>query len=190
MLIPKPHLDGIRDGTVDLAFRRWTRPSVKANGTLLTRIGRLRLGAVATVTLRAITEADARRAGYESRAALAARMKDGDGDIYRIEITGVEQDPRVALRAAKPSKAELTDIMAKLDRLDRAASHGAWTAQTLAVIDAHPGVRALELATSVGREKLPFKLDVRKLKALGLTESLESGYRLSPRGKAVLAARA
>jgi hypothetical protein len=31
-------------------------------------------------------------------------------------------------------------------------------------------------------DKLPFKLNVRKLKALGLTESLEIGYRLSPRG--------
>jgi hypothetical protein len=38
----------------------------------------------------------------------------------------------------------------------------------------------------VGREKHPFKLDVRKLKELGLTESLEVGYRLSPRGRAVM----
>ena len=33
-----------------------------------------------------------------------------------------------------------------------------------------------------------FKTDVRKLKELGLTESLEVGYRLSPRGEAVLRA--
>src|SRR5688572_17235512 len=33
-----------------------------------------------------------------------------------------------------------------------------------------------------------FKLDVRKLKALGLTEGLEVGYQLSPRGVALLAA--
>lgn len=189
MLIPKPHLDGIRDGTVDLAFRRWTRPSVKANGTLLTRIGRLRLGAVATVTLRTITEADARRAGYGSRAELVAWMKDGEGDVYRIEITGVEADPRVALRAARPTTAELAEIVAKLDRLDRASSHGAWTTETLALIAANPAVRAIDLAAKVGREKPPFKLDVRKLKALGLTESLEKGYRISPRGEAVLEAR-
>jgi hypothetical protein len=35
-------------------------------------------------------------------------------------------------------------------------------------------------------EKAPFKANVRKLKGLGLTESLEIGYRLSPRGRAVL----
>jgi hypothetical protein len=34
----------------------------------------------------------------------------------------------------------------------------------------------------------PFKIDVRKLKNLGLTESLDIGYRLSPRGRAYLAA--
>jgi predicted transcriptional regulator len=35
-------------------------------------------------------------------------------------------------------------------------------------------------------DKVRFKANVRKLKALGLTESLEVGYRLSPRGEAVL----
>jgi hypothetical protein len=38
----------------------------------------------------------------------------------------------------------------------------------------------------VGQEKMVFKLNVRKLKALGLTESLEIGYRLSPRGQILL----
>jgi hypothetical protein len=47
-------------------------------------------------------------------------------------------------------------------------------------------VRAADLAASVGREKHPFKVDVRKLKELGLTESLERGYRLSPRGRVLL----
>ena len=50
-----------------------------------------------------------------------------------------------------------------------------------------PGVRAPDLAASVGRETKPFKIDVRKLKELGLTESLPVGYRLSPRGRAFLA---
>jgi hypothetical protein len=47
-------------------------------------------------------------------------------------------------------------------------------------------VRAGDLAEAFGRERLKFKTDVRKLKALGLTESLEVGYRLSPRGRAFL----
>jgi hypothetical protein len=44
----------------------------------------------------------------------------------------------------------------------------------------------VDLADHLGRDKLPFKADVRRLKALGLTESLETGYRLSPRGKAIM----
>jgi hypothetical protein len=44
------------------------------------------------------------------------------------------------------------------------------------------------LAEAAGQERLAFKTRVRRLKALGLTESLEVGYRLSPRGRAFLAA--
>ena len=57
----------------------------------------------------------------------------------------------------------------------------------LALIAERPAVRAGDLAESLGRERLSFKADVRKLKNLGLTLSLEIGYRLSPRGEAYLA---
>jgi hypothetical protein len=67
-----------------------------------------------------------------------------------------------------------------------ASAYGPWTAAVLEVIAARPGVRATDLAASFGRETQPFKLDVRKLKNLGLTISLEVGYRLSPRGEAYL----
>jgi hypothetical protein len=48
------------------------------------------------------------------------------------------------------------------------------------------GRRAANLAAAFGRDVQPFKADVRKLKNLGLTISLEVGYRLSPRGAAYL----
>lgn len=54
------------------------------------------------------------------------------------------------------------------------------------LIAERPAVRAGDLAASLGRETQPFKIDVRKLKRLGLTESLAVGHRLSPRGRAVL----
>ena len=47
-------------------------------------------------------------------------------------------------------------------------------------------MRAPDLAARVGRETADFKKDVRKLKELGLTESLAIGYLLSPRGEAVV----
>ena len=71
-------------------------------------------------------------------------------------------------------------------RFDDLSHHGPWTADTLRLIQSKPATRAADLAASVGRETAPFKLDVRKLKNLGLTYSLETGYELSPRGIAYL----
>ena len=71
---------------------------------------------------------------------------------------------------------------------DRASPHGPWTTEVLELIRDNPGTLAADLAARRRRERLRFKADVRKLKALGLTESLRVGYRLSPRGQAVLQA--
>jgi hypothetical protein len=62
-----------------------------------------------------------------------------------------------------------------------------WTKKTLAIIEKHPRVAASQLAKKLGRETLEFKTDVRKLKKLGLTQSFEVGYEVSPRGKSYLA---
>ena len=88
--------------------------------------------------------------------------------------------------SADLSPADRAELDRRLDRLDRAAAHGPWTRAALAVIAGRPGRRAADLAAWFGRETQPFKTDVRKLKNLGLTESLEVGYRLSPRGEAYL----
>ena len=44
------------------------------------------------------------------------------------------------------------------------------------------------LARHTGQERPDFKINVRKLKEMGLTESLQVGYQLSPRGVALLRA--
>ena len=94
-----------------------------------------------------------------------------------------EPDERDVLAAqAALTEADLADLDRRLDRLDRASSHGPWTQATLRLIAERPAVRAGDLAELAGRELQPFKLDVRKLKNLGLTISLDVGYRLSPRG--------
>jgi predicted transcriptional regulator len=56
----------------------------------------------------------------------------------------------------------------------------------LRLIADRPAVRAPDLAAALGRETQPFKRDVRKLKELGLTHSLDVGYELSPRGRSYL----
>jgi hypothetical protein len=85
------------------------------------------------------------------------------------------------------TKAELKSAIAALKTLDQSSGHGAWTATTLRLIDKYPARRAPDLAASQRRDPLLFKRDVLRLKQLGLTENLEVGYRLSPRGRAILA---
>src|SRR6185312_6953432 len=81
---------------------------------------------------------------------------------------------------------DVAAITAKLVRLD---GKKPWTSETLAIIGKHPRIAASKLAAKLGRETQPFKIDVRKLKRLGLTQSFEVGYEISPRGRAYLAAR-
>jgi hypothetical protein len=190
MLIAQQTLRQIVDGEVTLAFRRWKRPSVKAGGRLRTSVGELNIVAVDRIAEDAITDADARRAGAASRAELIKRWaRKTEGEIYRIELVYAGPDPRVALRAdAELTAADVAAIAERLDALDRRSRHGHWTRATLEAIEQQPETLAAELAAQFDRPKLAFKADVRKLKELGLTESLRPGYRLSPRGRAFLAA--
>jgi hypothetical protein len=184
MIFRQRFLDGIRDGSVTLAFRRWRRPSVRAGGTLLTAVGQLEIVSVDEVATTRISHAEARRAGYASRDDLLIELNGRtEGTVYRVALGALRPDPRVALReSATLADAERREISRRLQRLDSGAPDGAWMRRTLEIIRDHPGRRAADLSQIVGMEKLPFKLNVRKLKALGLTESLETGYRLSPRG--------
>jgi len=188
MLFPQRFWSGLGDGSVDLAFRRWRRAGVKAGGTQLTPPGVLAIDAVDVVAVGDITQKDARRAGYRDRAELLAELdRHPEGTLIRIAFHYAGADPRLALRqGAEVADDELARIRARLARLDRASRRGPWTETVLRLIAARPAVRAADLAASLGRETQPFKTDVRKLKQLGLTESLEVGYRLSPRGEAVL----
>jgi len=191
MLIQIRFRDAIANGTVTLTFRRWRRPQVVAGNTYRTAAGRIVVEAVDVVDPARITTADAKRAGFGSRDDVVAALR-GEPDLptYRVRFRVAEgPDPRAELAAtADLSTAEVDELRRRLERLDRASSHGPWTTAVLEVIAERPAVRAADLAAGFGRETQPFKLDVRKLKNLGLTLSLEIGYRLSPRGEAYLAA--
>jgi len=92
-------------------------------------------------------------------------------------------------RRGSLSRDERQAVRRTLDRLDQLSRLGPWTRGSLVAIRNNPGLRAGDLAASLGHETAWFKTQVRKLKELGLTESLEVGYRLSPRGRAVLSRR-
>ena len=189
MLLKRETLEGIAEGRITLAFRRWKRPTVRAGGELRTAIGVLAIEAVDSIEEADITADDARLAGYPTRDALIADLnRRSEGDCYRVALHRAGDDPRAALREQDDLDDDAVEaITARLARFDRSSRHGPWTDAVLRLIAESPGVRAPDLAASLGRETQPFKRDVRKLKELGLTESLEVGYRLSPRGRAWLA---
>jgi hypothetical protein len=165
MLLKQETLREIKNGSITLAFRKWRRPTVKASGTLLTSIGQVAIAAVEVVSLEEIKESEALAAGFSNLESLRSQLMQ---------------------RAAIPDDAELQKILQRLQRLDSRNASGPWTHRVLEQLRERPGVCAMDLARDFGMERAKFKANVRKLKGLGLTESLEVGYRLSPRGEAVL----
>ena len=184
----------IADGTVTLTFRRWKRRQVVAGHRYRTGhriVGRIMIEVddVEEVSPDEITDGDARRAGFPDAHTLVGQLRGEPAlPVYRIAFHVVDEpDPRSVLAASAELSAEdRREIQWRHDRLDRASRIGPWTAAVLETIAAQPATRAADLAAGFGRETQPFKNDVRKLKNLGLTESLEVGYRLSPRGRAYL----
>ena len=181
MLFSASAWPGIADGSITVTFRSWTRAQAKVGGRY--RIGGMLIEAtdVRQVPIADITDDDARRAGAADREALLSRLA-GSDPVWRVDFVFVGADDRI-VRRNDTSPADLDDVIARLSRLDRGR---AWTRTTLQLIDRYPGIVSTTLARHAGQERPAFKLDVRKLKELGLTESLEIGYRLSPRGEAVL----
>lgn len=239
MLLPARIAQGVRNGTITLAFRRWEQPRVRVGGTQLTSAGIVRFESVDEVPgPDALTDADAVSAGFRDVAALrrqlwptvagalrgagslasseagssgsvgqsvpeeragslapvpeerasrrGPRASRGGDHVYRIGLSWVGEDPRVELRADVPDAADLAELTAAVAKLDAGRRTGPWTRPILEWIRDHPGVISTELAALLGREVAPMKADIRRLKALGLTESLRVGYRLSPRGEVYL----
>lgn len=189
MLFESRFWPGIADGSITLAFRRWRRLQVVAGRPYRTPAGIIDVVAVTSVDPASIGHSDALAAGYPGATALRADLR-GPDDLptYRIEFRpAAGPDPRAELAADDDlSDSDVAEIDRRLDRLDRAAKRGPWTRSTLRLIAEQPAVPAGDLAARTRRERLAFKVDVRKLKNLGLTESLAVGYRLSPRGQAYL----
>lgn len=201
MLLTRPVLERIRAGEVDLVFRRWRRPTVRSGGTLRTVVGVLDIHEVAVVEPDQIDAGQALRAGYPQVADLLADLfaerpptrrarqahPDPDSPVYRVRVGYRGADPRVALRGELLDAAELVAMLEHLRAVDAGASRP-WAFQALGLVAAWPGRRAPELAELAGWPTAPWKAHVRRLKELGLTESLPVGYVLSPRGEQLMAA--
>ena len=187
MLIDPATAEGIAQGRVTLAFRRWDLPRMRPGSTQRTVAGVVEVVRVEEVDPAAITEDDALRAGVASLDRLHRLLDRRPGaHVFRMQVRPAGPDPRVALREqAELSDADRRAVDERLAGWD-AARDAPWTREVLRLIAERPAVRAPDLAASLGRETLSFKRDVRKLKELGLTRSLAVGYEISPRGRAYL----
>ncbi len=185
MLLPNVVAQGIVAGTVTRVYRRWDVPRAKAGGSQLTKFGVVAIDGVREIPdIAELTEADALACGEKSLASLTKwLMKRPDDRIFEVTVHHAGADPRLALREQLPEEQELLELDRALDRLDAAKSSGPWTRFILGWIRDNPAVVSKVLATVLSRDLQPMKADIRKLKALGLTISLEVGYQLSPRGE-------
>jgi len=181
--------DGIHTGEVVLAFRRWKRSQVVAGHRYRTGIDMVEVEAVDVVEPSSVNVRQARDAGYASVGDLLAGLR-GDPalPVYRVRLHRIDgPDPRDELaRTASLTEEDVAAITARLARMDTSSSRGPWTGAVLALIADRPAVVSTVLAEAMGWERQDFKLHVRRLKAIGLTLSLDVGYRLSPRGESYL----
>jgi hypothetical protein len=194
LLFQKRFHEGLLAGTIRVTFRSWKKPLVKPGGRYRCHpLGVLEVDRIERVRVGAITGADARLAGFDSLPALLeylqqvrpGPLRPGE-EVYRVDLHHGGDGDRVpeALDAALTDE-QLRDLVRRLEKMDGRA-RAPWTWRTLRLIGRHPRVAASRLARRVGRETPPFKADVVKLKRLGLTQSFEVGYELSPRGRELL----
>ena len=187
MLLNRDTAEGIANGSITLVLRRWDAPRAKPGGTQRTVAGTIRIDGVTEYPgSHRVTAAQARAAGYpDAKTAQKDLDRRPARHTYAIAVSYLAPDERPDLAADDElSAADVEAITTRLDRWDAATEP--WTRQYLHMIGANEAVRAPDLAARVGLEVPRFKRRVRQLKGLGLTISLDVGYRLSPRGKAFL----
>jgi hypothetical protein len=190
MLFSKSAWPGLADGSITVTFRTWSKPQAKQGGRY--RVAGMLLEAtdVRQVAVASLTDADAVAAGEADLARLLHRLGDpaADSTVWRIDLRHLGIDDRIERRVDDAlTDDDIAALRARLDRLDRSGGTP-WTRTTLQLIEKYPGVVSTALARQTGQERPDFKINVRKLKEMGLTESLQVGYRLSPRGEALLRA--
>ena len=187
MQFQKSFKQAIAAGHVTLTFRTWKKPQATEGRCYnIPPYGALQVTSIKQVKAAGVTDQEASRAGFDDVASLLSYLRVEKTDlIWRVEF-----EYRGLQEVNRPDQTPLTQdelqiVLAKLHRWDQ---QGAWTGATLNMIAVDPGRRAAELAPLVSLELPVFKRKVRQLKGLGLTESLEVGYRLTARGKQVVKA--
>jgi hypothetical protein len=181
------------DGEITVTFRLWKSPKVKAGKIYATPIGAIEIEKVDVIPAALVSKRDVKPSGRASIAAIwesagehTKTIVTPDTLLHRVQIRFLGDVP---VEAQKKPPISLEGLARRLDRMDARSARGPWTHQFLKTIEDAPRVPARILAADVGWERLDFKAHVRRLKALGLTISHETGYELSDLGHRYLASR-
>ncbi|MDF3821931.1 ASCH domain-containing protein [Leptospira sp. 96542] len=191
MLFKDEHLKGIKAGKIKICFRIWNQNKIKVGSEINTNQGIIKIKSIQIVNKDEISERDAKLAGFTSKDSLLITLKPFNknvkGKIYKIEVAFHSEDPRIFLRNQKLNQNNEQMITSKLERLDKVSRNGHWTKKILLTIKNHPKQNASELSKITGFEKEWLKLNVRKLKNIGLTISHPAGgYEISPLGDSLI----
>lgn len=176
-------------GEITVTWRLWKYAHVKPGKLYASGFpfgGSIAVDDVREVRAADITDADALEAGQADAQALIefARSHTGrevspDTLLFRVRFHFEAESP------PKPAYS-IEEVTKRLARLDKASRTGPWTRQTLRLIEENPGVVSRQLAPQMDMPRDDFKLNARKLKALGLTLSLPVGYELTELGQGYL----
>lgn len=188
MLFKQKDLEGIKAGKITLSFRNWKRLSIHVGSEIKTGLGIVKIGSIREIQLEEISDEDAVEAGFSSAKSLVGLLQSQkEGQIYKIAVSYLGENPKIELPGSGLiSEEEFTALKTDLENLDKYSKIGKWTLKTLEAIRENPKLKAADLAVKVKKEKEWLKLNIRKLKALGLTISHEPGYTLSPKGEEYL----
>ena len=116
-----------------MAFRKWTKPTVKALGTLITAAGQLRIISLEKIHYQDITDKEIQQAGYDNREELDHELSfKSEGQLYKITFKLEQQDPRLKLREdTNLSEDELNKLMNKLHSFDTKGKIQHWTRRVM-----------------------------------------------------------
>jgi hypothetical protein len=188
MIFKLSHLEGIKAGKITLAFRKWKKPTVRKGSRIKTEIAVVEILDISEVSLADITDRDAVNAGFKNLESLLTTLDTRyEGTVYKIKVHYYSEDPRIALRENTAlTEKDFELLKRKLERLDNYGREEKWTLAVLKAIRDNPRLRAADLAVKMNEEKDGLKINIRKLKNLGLTISHEVGYTISPLGDLLL----
>lgn len=199
MLLRQATLADIETGEIDQVYRWWASPRVREGTKLRTSIGLVEVLEVEELSQglasAQLDERAAERAGFDSLESLLDDLRryapaeaGSSRRLFCIELRFAGADPRTALRQrGELAEDEAAALAARVRGMGKRSADGPWGMKVLESIARRPETLAAKLASELDMPVRLFKPRVRQLKELGLTESLTVGYRLSPRGAALLA---